>query len=122
MMQSTYKQMMEEYNDFDRMILTVKVACHSFDDISEDNPLWHWLRFDVVKSLESCQPMMLHYMDEHDYQKFREFQIRYALPMLEKIIGAWKTMPRSLIGRPEWFLMKKVVDKVFIKYIDLKEH
>lgn len=112
--------MVEEYQKIDRFILHVKASCHQ-TELPEDNLLWHWLRFDVVKSLESCQPMMLHYMDLHDYQKFLEFEMMHVLPIAEKVMRAMKRMPSHMIGTPEYFLIKKVSDKAALVYVTLKE-
>lgn len=112
--------MAEEYQKIDMLILHVKASCHQ-TKLLEDNPLWRWLRFDVVKSLESCQPLMLHYMDLYDYQKFLEFEIGYVLPIVEKVMDATKRIPSHMIGTPEYFLIKKVTDKAMLVYVDLKE-
>lgn len=120
MIQTPYTKMREEYEKIDRFILHVKASCHQ-TELPEENPLWHWLRFDVVKSLESCQSMMLHYLDLHDYQKFLEFEIGYVLPIVEKVIGAMQRIPTSMVGTPEYFLIKNVSDKAKLVYVDLKE-
>lgn len=117
---SPWRTMYKEYQDHERMITTIKAACYQ-SNVSDNSPLYKWLRFDVVQSLESCTPVMQHYMDIRDLQKFWEFEWKTVLPIFEKVIDAYKKIPKNMIGTLEWFLIKTCTDKIFYRYVKIKE-
>lgn len=112
--------MYKECQDHERMITIIKAACYQ-SNVSDTSPLYKWLRFDVVQSLEYCTPVLQHYMDIRDLQKFREFEWKTVLPIFEKVIDAYKKIPKKMIGTPEWFLIKTCTDKIFYRYVKVKE-
>lgn len=112
--------MHKECQDYENMILSIKLACHR-SNVSDTNPLYIWVRFNVVQSLESCTPVLQHYMDICDLQKFCEFELKTVLPIFEKVIDTYKKIPKKMIGTPEWFLIKTCADKIIYRYVKVKD-
>lgn len=112
--------MHKECQDYEMMITSIKAACYQ-SNVSDTSSLYKWLRLDVVQSLESCTPVLRHYMDIRDLQKFCEFELKTVLPILEKVIDTYKKIPKKMIGTPEWFLIKTCADKIIYRYVKVKD-
>lgn len=117
---SNYQSMRDCLSNFERTKNYIICQCHRCE-LPDDNKLYQWLRFDVVQSMESCIPMMNHYIDLHDMQKFSQFMFQKALPILVKVQDAFKKMPIGMYQTPEWFLLKNISDKVSFLYVKIKE-